>query len=58
MWSDIDLKTVDHAGAEPVDPFQKKVRIHSEKYLIRTIEADDASDRWASWMSDPVDAHA
>jgi hypothetical protein len=32
---------------------QKVVRIHSEKYLIRTIGADDASDRWVSWMSDP-----
>jgi RimJ/RimL family protein N-acetyltransferase len=32
---------------------KKKVRIHSDKYLIRTIEAEDASDRWASWMSDP-----
>jgi RimJ/RimL family protein N-acetyltransferase len=32
---------------------KKKVRIHSEKYLIRTIEPDDASDRWAGWMSDP-----
>jgi RimJ/RimL family protein N-acetyltransferase len=48
---------VDHAGAEPVDDFQKKVRIHSEKYLIRTIEADDASDRWANWMSDPEAMH-
>jgi RimJ/RimL family protein N-acetyltransferase len=32
---------------------KEKVRIHSDKYLIRTIEADDASDRWAGWMSDP-----
>jgi RimJ/RimL family protein N-acetyltransferase len=32
---------------------RKKVRIHSEKYLIRTLETDDASDHWASWMSDP-----
>jgi len=32
---------------------KKKVRIQSEKYLIRTIGTDDASDRWASWMSDP-----
>jgi len=32
---------------------KKKVRIHSDKYLIRTIEPDDASERWASWMSDP-----
>jgi len=32
---------------------KKEVRINSNKYLIRTINADDASDRWADWMSDP-----
>src|SRR5580704_12816675 len=31
----------------------KIVRIQSEKYLVRTIAADDASDRWAGWMGDP-----
>ena len=36
---------------------QKRVKIHSEKYLIRTIEAADASDRWAGWMSDPKVMH-
>jgi RimJ/RimL family protein N-acetyltransferase len=36
---------------------KKNVRIHSEKYLIRTIETDDASDRWAGWMSDPEAMH-
>jgi RimJ/RimL family protein N-acetyltransferase len=36
---------------------QKTVRIHSEKYLIRTIELADASDRWAGWMSDPDVMH-
>jgi RimJ/RimL family protein N-acetyltransferase len=36
---------------------KRDVRINSEKYLIRTIEADDASDRWASWMSDPEAMH-
>ena len=33
------------------------VRIHSEKYLVRTVAADDASDRWASWMGDPEAMH-
>jgi RimJ/RimL family protein N-acetyltransferase len=28
------------------------VRIDCGRYLIRTIKADDASDRWAGWMSD------
>jgi RimJ/RimL family protein N-acetyltransferase len=29
------------------------VRLYSDKYLVRTIKLDDASDRWAGWMSDP-----
>jgi RimJ/RimL family protein N-acetyltransferase len=33
------------------------VRIHSENYLVRTIGVEDASDRWASWMSDPEAVH-
>jgi RimJ/RimL family protein N-acetyltransferase len=33
------------------------VRIDCGKYLIRTVKADDASDRWASWMSDPEATH-
>ena len=36
---------------------KRNVRIDSEKYLIRTIETDDASDRWAGWMSDPEVMH-
>jgi RimJ/RimL family protein N-acetyltransferase len=32
---------------------KKNVRIYSEHYLIRTLRTDDASDRWAEWMSDP-----
>jgi RimJ/RimL family protein N-acetyltransferase len=36
---------------------QKPVRIQSEKYLVRPIVADDASDRWANWMSDPEAMH-
>jgi RimJ/RimL family protein N-acetyltransferase len=33
------------------------VRIDCGRYLIRTIKAADASDRWASWMSDPEATH-
>jgi len=36
---------------------RKIVRIHSERYLVRTIEPTDASERWASWMSDPEARH-
>jgi hypothetical protein len=36
---------------------RRNVRIDSEEYLIRTIEVDDASDRWASWMSNPEAMH-
>ena len=35
----------------------KIVRIHSDNYLVRTIAADDASDRWAGWMGDPEAIH-
>jgi RimJ/RimL family protein N-acetyltransferase len=36
---------------------RKTVEIHAEKYLIRTIEPADASERWASWMSEPETRH-
>jgi RimJ/RimL family protein N-acetyltransferase len=36
---------------------RKIVKIHSKKYLVRSITADDASDRWARWMSDPETMH-
>jgi RimJ/RimL family protein N-acetyltransferase len=32
---------------------KKNIRIQCSKYLLRTIKEDDASDRWASWMSEP-----
>jgi RimJ/RimL family protein N-acetyltransferase len=32
---------------------KKNARIQCGEYLLRTIKEDDASDRWASWMSDP-----
>jgi RimJ/RimL family protein N-acetyltransferase len=44
-------------ASHPSTISRKIVKIHSEKYFIRTIEVDDASDRWASWMSDPEAMH-
>ncbi len=35
----------------------KIIRIHSDNYLVRTIAADDASERWAGWMGDPEAVH-
>src|SRR5271163_1053276 len=32
---------------------KQKVRIESDEYLLRSLTVDDASDRWAGWMSDP-----
>jgi RimJ/RimL family protein N-acetyltransferase len=32
---------------------QTNVSIDAGEYLIRTLTADDASDRWAAWMADP-----
>jgi len=46
----------DRTMPAPKQP-KRNVRIDSEKYLIRTIGPDDASDRWASWMSDPEVMH-
>lgn len=37
---------------------QRRVRLESDKYLVRTIEPSDASERWAQWMSEPDLAHA
>jgi RimJ/RimL family protein N-acetyltransferase len=34
-------------------PPKRKVRIDADDYLIRTVTAEDASDRWAAWMADP-----
>lgn len=36
---------------------EKMVRIDCGKYLIRSINVGDASDRWASWMADPEAAY-
>src|SRR6266496_1172617 len=32
---------------------KKNNYIDCGKYLLRTVTIDDASDRWASWMTDP-----
>jgi len=32
---------------------KKNVTIDCGKYLLRTLKEEDASERWASWMSDP-----
>jgi RimJ/RimL family protein N-acetyltransferase len=32
---------------------KRDVSLDCDKFLIRTLKDDDASDRWASWMSDP-----
>ncbi len=32
---------------------KKKISVDCGKYLLRTINIGDASDRWANWMADP-----
>jgi RimJ/RimL family protein N-acetyltransferase len=32
---------------------RREVRIDCGDYLLRTLKVDDASDRWAGWMTDP-----
>ena len=34
-------------------PKKIDVRVDCGKYFLRTLTRDDASDRWAAWMSDP-----
>jgi RimJ/RimL family protein N-acetyltransferase len=43
----------------PVSPRQKKkdLRFQCARYVLRTIRREDASDRWASWLSDPWTVH-
>src|SRR6266702_4176909 len=38
-------------------PPKRMVRFQSGKYSVRTIRREDASDRWASWLSDPWAMH-
>lgn len=45
------------AMTDPYNKPSKKVRIDAGDYLIRTVTADDASDRWAAWMADPEVAY-
>jgi RimJ/RimL family protein N-acetyltransferase len=45
------------AAPRPPKIPKTSVRIDCGKYLIRTIKAADASDRWAGWMSDPEAVH-
>jgi RimJ/RimL family protein N-acetyltransferase len=32
---------------------KRKIWVDGEKYILRTITIEDASDRWANWMADP-----
>src|SRR5262245_27861468 len=32
---------------------KRKVSLDCDKYIVRTITVEDASDRWGSWMADP-----
>jgi len=36
---------------------KKIARLDCGKYLVRTVTVDDASDRWAAWMSDAEASH-
>ena len=38
----------------PPAPSSTNVRIATDKYVLRPLAESDASDRWASWMSDPA----
>lgn len=38
-------------------PPKRIVRFQCGKYFVRTIRREDASDRWANWLSDPWAVH-
>ena len=38
-------------------PKKKDLWFQSGNYILRTIKREDASDRWASWLSDPWTIH-
>jgi RimJ/RimL family protein N-acetyltransferase len=41
----------------PQAPSSTNVSIATDKYVLRALTESDASDRWASWMSDPDVLH-
>jgi len=38
-------------------PSRKEVWFKCNRYFLRTIKREDASDRWAEWLSDPWTVH-
>jgi len=36
---------------------RKNIRVNGEKFFVRTLKIEDASDRWAAWFMDPEAAH-
>jgi RimJ/RimL family protein N-acetyltransferase len=42
----------------PDDTNSATVRIATDKFVLRALTESDASDRWASWMSDPELSYA
>src|SRR5438067_13555048 len=57
-----DVLPVSGAEKTPLQPHASNlpklaVRLFSKKYLVRSIKIDDASDRWAEWLSDPEAMH-
>ena len=39
-------------------PAKKDLWFNAGRYFLRTINREDASDRWAGWLSDPWTTHA
>jgi RimJ/RimL family protein N-acetyltransferase len=40
-----------------VQPAKKDLWFRCGRYFLRTVKREDASDRWASWLSDPWTVH-
>jgi RimJ/RimL family protein N-acetyltransferase len=41
----------------PQNTAGKPISLDCGKWLVRTVTADDASERWAAWMADPEASH-
>ncbi len=49
---------VPHGNTSPMQPAPRRIRVETSKYIVRTMERTDASERWGGWLLDPETARA
>jgi RimJ/RimL family protein N-acetyltransferase len=42
----------------PFDPAPRAIHLETERYVVRTLEPDDATEGWSDWLNDPDAARA